>query len=172
MKNIRMGCNKLLFLLAIASMFFTALAFAAGLEESEKKDAGQDAGNISARQLMGLKVVNRDGKEIGKITEVKKQQSSGRINYVVIGGQKLMGLMDSEYSVPFRALKVSPDEKQATLDVDDNLLADAPRQAPDTTDTAFQVQLEQHYGISPTWEPDQAPQMENEGMPQKKKDSN
>jgi hypothetical protein len=70
-----------------------------------------------------------------------------------------MNPLDVEYTVPFRALKVNSDQKQATLMVDKELLASAPSPDVGLSDSAFQMQLERHYGISPAWESEQTPEM-------------
>jgi sporulation protein YlmC with PRC-barrel domain len=152
MKNVRMSQKKLVLLIAIAGMFFTALAFAAGQEYS----------NISAQELTGMTVISQDGENIGMIKRVQTDQNMGRISYVVVGkmNDPETDPLDVEYAVPFKALKVNSDEKQATLMVDKDLVASAPSPDVGLSDSAFQMQLEQHYGISPAWESDQDPAME------------
>ncbi len=168
MKNVRIGGRiNLLFLVVIASMFFAALAFTEEMQEvGEMEEISAEetsmettdpqftmAGiDIPAEDLLGMKVVNNAGEDIGKIKEAKADQSSGRVNFVIIAKKGVMGLIGSQYAVPIKALTVSPDAKQATLNVDESLLASAPKKAREMSDVAFQLQLEQHYGIAPAWE--------------------
>ena len=176
MKNVKMKRINLLFLGVIASTFFAALAFAGGMEEIGKavtdimtsdpqiQETGSD---ISSQNLMGMKVVNNAGEDIGEISEVKAHESSDQVNFVIIAKKGVLGLGGSQYAVPIRAITVSPDAKQATLNVDESLLASAPQQGPEMSADAFQLQLEQHYGIAPAWEAEQgipspAPAMKNE----------
>lgn len=177
MKKIKMRRMDLLFFAVIVSMFFASFAFAAGMEENgetayEMMTSGAQAqanSNISADELKGMKVVNQDGKDIGKIKEVRVDQDTGAVNFVILSQAKMMGLSASNYAVPIRAITVSPDQSQATLNVDESLLASAPKQATNISDKDFELQLEQHYGIAPAWKSDQGtsvPQMENEAAPQ------
>jgi len=182
MKKIKMRRTDLLFFTVIVSMFFTSFAFAAGMEQNSETaydmmtsgaqtPQAQASSNISADELKGMKVVNQDGKDIGKIKEVRVDQDTGAVNFVILAKTKMMGLSESDYAVPIRAITVSPDQKQATLNVDESLLASAPKQATNISDKDFELQLEQHYGIAPAWKSDQgtsAPQMENEAAPQDK----
>lgn len=173
-------CRKmnLLFVAVMASMFVAPFAFAADMDQSGTSDPGmsstqsqalQTASDITADELKGLKVVDQDGKDIGKITDVVADQSSGAINFVTLAKGGIMGVGASRYAVPIRALDISQDKKQATLNVDESLLTSAPEQTPDMSSKDFELQLEQHYGISPAWKSDQdtfSPDMQNQLAPQ------
>lgn len=163
---------NMLFLIVMASMFFAALAFAADMDQSSTSDAGMNnmqsqehmgSSNITADELKGMAVIDQNGKDIGEIKDVKADQDTGRVDFVILAKGGMMGIGETKCAVPIRALNINLDKKQATLNVDQSLLASAPKQAPDVSNKDFELQLEQHYGIAPAWKSDQntsEPQMQ------------
>lgn len=166
-------------LLVVASMFFAVFAFAAGMEENSQSATGMTnpqsqaqamRSNITADELRGMTVLDQSGKDIGKISDVMVDNDTGQVSFVILAKGGVIGIGASKHAVPIRALNVNADKKQATLNVDESLLANAPTQPASMSNKDFELQLEQHYGIAPAWKPEQhegasAPEMQEEANP-------
>jgi sporulation protein YlmC with PRC-barrel domain len=93
-----------------------------------------------------MTVVLRDGENIGKIQDLKIDARNGRVNYVTVEKGGEMGV--EGIPVPLAAFQFT--KENAKLTVDKSKLDNAPKQS-NMSDQEFQRDLENHYGISPTW---------------------
>lgn len=148
-------------LAALASFVLAGSLFAAGdIDTSsgygEMDEPAQQMSNIpSADQMMGMKVVSQQGEEIGEIKNLKIDPQTGEISHVTVAKGGLLGMGTEKIAVPLGALSFSLDE--ATLAVDKSLLDNAPKQA-NMSDEEFDLELQEHYGISPAWQMEQPDQ--------------
>lgn len=129
------------------------------------ENPGQDKMNIqgthtpkllSASTLTGDKVVNRAGENLGKIDDIMIDVREGRIGYAVLSFGGVLGMGDKLFAVPWNSLELDSDNKEFVLDLDKEMLENAPGfdkdNWPDFSDREWGTQVHRHYGSNPYWE--------------------
>ncbi|MGB3221877.1 MAG: PRC-barrel domain-containing protein [Desulforhopalus sp.] len=119
--------------------------------DSDKKSDKAGTASMSAEEVEGMKVVSQVGEEIGEIKSAKTDQESGKINFVTISKDGVLGMGGEDVAIPFEALLFDQQNEQVTLTVNESKLDNAPQQA-NMSDEEFQRSLESHYGVAPVWE--------------------
>jgi sporulation protein YlmC with PRC-barrel domain len=113
-------------------------------------------GVIDADKLIGCKVENSKGENLGKIESVMLDLPQGRIAYAVLSFGGFLGMGDKLFPVPMEAIHFHPERELCVLDVDKETLKNAPGYdrdtLPDTNDQAWRSQIFSHYGYPPYWE--------------------
>jgi sporulation protein YlmC with PRC-barrel domain len=66
---------------------------------------------LSASTIVGDKVQNREGQQLGSIKELMIDTATGRIAYAVLDFGGFLGLGTKFFSVPWPALTVSSEQK-------------------------------------------------------------
>lgn len=111
---------------------------------------------LSAKSLVGDRVVNRTGEELGKIEELMIDLSRGNVAYAVLSFGGFLGMGDKLFAIPFQALKLDADHECFVLDVDKEKLKNAPGfdkdHWPSTADRTWGSQIHSYYGYRPYWE--------------------
>jgi sporulation protein YlmC with PRC-barrel domain len=112
-------------------------------------------GFASSEHVKGMKVMDSKGEDIGKISDVVFEPSSGRIGYFVVASGGALGVGEKKYAVPFHAFTWNPDRKTLALNVDKEKFKNAPEARSDMTyDRDFATRVDQYFGVSPSWERD------------------
>lgn len=110
---------------------------------------------MAASTLAGDKVVNAEGEELGKITDIMLDVPSGKIAYAVLAFGGVLGIGDKLFAVPWQALTLDSENKDFILDVDKNRLESAPGfdkdHWPSMAQDEWAVQVHSYYGIEPYW---------------------
>lgn len=112
---------------------------------------------LSASTLVGDKVTNPQGENLGEVRELVFDPDSGRVAYAVVALGGFLGLGEKLYAVPWEAFRLSTDEHKFYVDISKDLLKDAPIlererfRAP--SDRAFMDDLYRHFGFTPYWGP-------------------
>ncbi|MFN2365484.1 MAG: PRC-barrel domain-containing protein [Desulfurivibrionaceae bacterium] len=143
----------------MASLTLCCAAFAQEVNEFDEsrgiQQTYQKESQIpSAAELRGMKVVNRDGEEIGEIAEVNTDLDTGRANYVTLSVNDLPDIDKNQVAAPVEAFSFDKVQQRAQLTVDQSKLKNVPEQT-NMDDQAFKRELESHYGVSPAWEDQQ-----------------
>jgi sporulation protein YlmC with PRC-barrel domain len=107
---------------------------------------------LSASTLVGNKVKNLDGEDLGKIEDIVIDLASGRVAYAVVsfGG----GFMHSGkfLAIPWPSLAVDQGDKKVILNVPKDTLESAEGfdkdNWPDLADDAFRRRTYGHYGVT------------------------
>ena len=111
---------------------------------------------LSAKTLAGDRVVNNRGEDLGKIEDLMIDLEGGRVAYGVLSFGGILGVGDKLFAIPWGALRVDEAEKRFVLNVDKELLKQAPgfdkNNWPDMADPAWGAQLYGYYGYNPYWE--------------------
>src|SRR5579864_1380597 len=111
---------------------------------------------LAADTLTGDKVVNLNKEDLGKIEHLMIDLSSGRVAYAVLSFGGFLGLGDKLFAIPWQALTVDTTEKRLVLNVDKELLKQAPGfdkdRWPDMTDPAWGAEIYTYYGYKPYWD--------------------
>ncbi len=101
-------------------------------------------------QLIGMTVEDINNQNIGKISNVVVDLSSGRILYAVFSPAASLNLGSNLYAMPSDAFTLGSDQKHLVTGIDRQKLAAAPHfeknSWPNVTDSAFASQVYQYYG--------------------------
>ncbi len=111
---------------------------------------------LSASTLAGNDVRNSSGEDLGKISEIMIDIPTGRVAYAVLSFGGFLGMGDRLFALPWSILKVDEDEKCFILDVDKQVLKNAPgfdkSNWPDMSDTTWGGKVFSYYHAEPYWE--------------------
>ncbi len=111
---------------------------------------------MSAGSLIGDKVVNMDGEDLGKVEEIMLDVNTGHVAYAVLSFGGVLGVGNKLFAIPWQALALSEKDKQFYLNVSREHLENAPGfDKDDWPDYASNPQglndVYAYYGYSPYW---------------------
>ena len=119
-------------------------------------DPDTNAPVFRAKTLIGYKVKNRQGEDLGKIEELAIDPQTGQIAYAVLSFGGFLGLGDKLFAIPWSALQPRHSEEVFLLDVDKEQLKNAPGfdkdKWPDLADRRWGAGVHGFYGARPYWE--------------------
>jgi sporulation protein YlmC with PRC-barrel domain len=111
---------------------------------------------LSASTLSGDGVRNPAGEDLGKIEDFMIDLENGRIAYTVLSFGGFLGMGNKLFAVPWQAMTLDTDDHKFVLNVDKELLKNAPGfdkdNWPDMTDRAWGAGIYKYYGQRPYWE--------------------
>src|SRR4051794_21275024 len=107
------------------------------------------------RTIIGSKVVNTVGEDLGKIEDLILDSRNSRAAYAIISFGGFLGLGDKHFAIPWQAIDFNAPERVAVLNIDKVRLKNAPGfdddDWPDMSDTAWGTKIHDHYGYKPYW---------------------
>lgn len=111
---------------------------------------------LSASTLVGDRVVNTEGEDLGKLEEIMLDLDSGCISYAVLSFGGFLGMGDKLFAIPWQALSVDEVNKRLVLHVDRETLENAPGFDKDhwpdmTVDREWLGGVYEYYGFEPYW---------------------
>jgi len=102
-----------------------------------------------ASELIGTKVENPNGDNLGQIEDVVLDTNNGRVAYAVLSFGGFLGIGDKLFAIPWQALRENPEKKICLLAVDKETLKSAPgfdkKNWPNMADAQWQSQIETFY---------------------------
>lgn len=110
---------------------------------------------------MGNKVVNSAGEQLGTMTELMIDLEAGLVAYAVLSFGGFPGLGNKLFAIPWEALTLNPEEHTFILDVDQEVLEEAPGFDKDHPpeharhEAGWLFGIYENYGHSPDWMPDE-----------------
>ena len=114
------------------------------------------SGMVDSGTLIGCKVENAQGENLGKIESLMLDLQSGRIAYAVLSFGGFLGMGDKLFPVPMQAIRFNASDERCILDVEKETLKNAPGYdrdtLPDVNDQTWKTQIFSHYGYPPYWE--------------------
>ena len=109
---------------------------------------------IASDKVEGTAVYNRDGEKLGTIHNFMVDKYTGEVAYAVLTFGGLFGLGGDFYPLPWTLLAYDEEQAGYIVDIDKEMLADAPRYAASDEpvyDRAYSDQVQDHYDVeSPT----------------------
>lgn len=115
--------------------------------------AGPGPALMGADTLLGEKVVNEYGIELGDIKEIMLDMQTGQVAYAVLAFGGFMGMGEKLFAVPWQALHLDTANKRFLLNVDKDRLKTAPgfnKDAwPDMADMQWANSIHAFYGTDP-----------------------
>jgi len=110
---------------------------------------------LSSSTVVGDKVRNLGGEDLGKIEDIMLDVNESRIAYAVLSFGGFLGMGDKLFAIPWEALSVDTEEKCFVLDVPKARLEDAPGfdkdNWPNMADRSWGSEIHAHYGRQPYW---------------------
>jgi sporulation protein YlmC with PRC-barrel domain len=111
---------------------------------------------LSCSTLIGDKVINERGEDLGKIDEIMIDMENGRIAYAVLSFGGFLGMGDKLFAIPWDVMKLDTDRKAFVLDVPQDRLENAPGfdkdNWPERPDRQWMTDVYTHYGSEPYWD--------------------
>ena len=105
---------------------------------------------MGADTLLGDDVYNHSDEELGDIKEIMLDMRTGQIAYAVLSFGGILGMGDKLFAVPWERLTLDTVNKRFLLNVDKDLLKNAPgfdkNNWPDMGSEAWNQQMEAFYG--------------------------
>lgn len=114
---------------------------------------------LQATTVLGNKVFNSAGEQLGNLKELVIDLEDGRIAYVVLSFGGFLGMGDKLFAIPWEALDLNPKDQTIILDVDKEILKEAPGfdkdHWPDNAqyEAGWLLDIYEYYGYSPYWMP-------------------
>lgn len=120
---------------------------------------------VSSEDVEGTNVYDPDGKKIGEIDHLMIDKVTGNIRYAVMSFGGFMGLGDSQYPLPWNALKYDHEREGYITNVTEDQLKDAPAFNDDSwTDRNWEERWHQHFQTRPYWDEEGARSQSQSGM--------
>lgn len=115
------------------------------------KKALEHTGIIRAsKDVIGKKVVNLLGEDVGDIEEVVIDYATGRVTYAVMSFGGFLGIGDKLFAVPWMSLGYNKSDDMFVMKVNKELLKNAPgfdkSSWPDMSDPDHLNEVYRHYG--------------------------
>ena len=107
------------------------------------------------KDVVGKKVVNLGGEDIGEIREVVIDSAAARITYAVMSFGGFLGLGDKLFAVPWVSLNYNRTDDVYVIKANKELLKHAPGfdkdSWPDMSDPTRLSEIYKYYGSQPYW---------------------
>ena len=105
--------------------------------------------------VVGKKVVNLEGEDIGEIHEVMIESITGSVTYAVMSFGGFLGIGDKLFAVPWVSLRYDRGDDVFVMNADRDLLKNAPGfdkdDWPDMSDPTRLSEIYKYYGSEPYW---------------------
>src|ERR1043165_5985874 len=115
---------------------------------------------LSATTIVGDKVLNTAGEQLGNIKDLMIDLDEGQIAYAVLSFGGFLGMGDKLFAIPWEALTLDTEDHAFILDVDKEVLKNAPGfdkdhwPATDEYQSGWLMDIYEYYGYTPYWMPD------------------
>ena len=113
---------------------------------------------LYAKNVLGNRMKNRAGEDLGKIEDLIIDPGTNRIAYAILSFGGFLGVGDKLFPVPLNALTLDTVNKTFTLNMDKERLKNAPGfdkdSYPDLTDQKWGSGVYNYYGYKPYWDRD------------------
>jgi sporulation protein YlmC with PRC-barrel domain len=123
---------------------------------------------LSASTIIGEKVFNTAGEHLGNIKELMIDLDGGLIAYAVLSFGGFLGMGDKLFAIPWEALTIDEENHSLILEVDKEVLKDAPGfdkdNWPDNAkyEAGWLLGVYEYYGFSPYWMPDEEDELQDQ----------
>jgi sporulation protein YlmC with PRC-barrel domain len=110
-----------------------------------------------ATKLIGAKVVNPEGKDLGTVEDIAVDPDSGQVAYAVLSFGGFLGIGDKYFAIPWRSLQFDPEnDEKISLAVEKSQLENAAGfdkdNWPDMANEQWARSTHTSFGAQPFWE--------------------
>lgn len=110
---------------------------------------------VAADDLAKAKLHSPNGEEMGSISELVVDPTTGRVAYAVVELGGFLGLGERNFPVPWTLVQSTPNGDGYVLNVPKDRLTAAPQftksNRPDMSDRQWAMALHTYYGVQPYW---------------------
>jgi sporulation protein YlmC with PRC-barrel domain len=110
---------------------------------------------MSATTLIGERVRNEEGFNLGKIEDLMIDLETGRVAYVVLSFGGFLGIHTKLFAVPIEIMKFDLASKEFVLNLDKDVFKNAPgfdkTNWPDFANADWENEIYSYYGKNPSW---------------------
>lgn len=107
---------------------------------------------IASNKVEGTAVFDMDGERLGSITNFMVDKRSGKAEYAVMQFGGFLGIGSDYYPIPWSMLTYSTDNGGYVVDLDKDMLQEAPRYADNSNeppyDQTYNQQVYSYYGVA------------------------
>lgn len=111
---------------------------------------------LSATSIIGDKVKNDKGEDLGKIENLMINLKSARVNYAVLSFGGFLGLGDKYFAIPMEALTPDTENKEFILNIPKEKLDEAQGfdkdNWPNMADRKWETGIYSQYNYKPYWD--------------------
>ncbi len=126
-----------------------------------KQGSGPGPEVMGASTLIGDKVVNRQGENLGKVEELMVDMNTGNVRYCVLSFGGFLGVGDKLFAIPFESLELDTENQCFILDASKERLERAPgfdkHNWPKMAQHQWGKEIHDYYGVTPYWEKQEHP---------------
>jgi sporulation protein YlmC with PRC-barrel domain len=123
----------------------------------EGPDANRPLERLTATSIVGDKVENAQGEDLGSIDNLMINLQTGRVEYAVIEYGSVLGIGGKLFAIPFDELKVIPGRHVFLVNRDKDYLKMSPgfdkNHWPDTNDHTYYGDVNSYWGYPITPQP-------------------
>src|SRR3954471_13556763 len=105
-----------------------------------------------ASQIIGKKVVNLEGENVGEIKDLMVNYTDGNVTYAVMSFGGILGIGDKLFAVPWVSLTYDRENDSLLMKANKELLKNAPgfdkNNWPDMSDPTRQSEIFHYYNVS------------------------
>lgn len=116
----------------------------------EGSDANRPLERLTATSIIGDKVKNPQGDELGTIDNLMINIHTGQVEYAVIEYGSFLGIGGKLFAIPFSELRVRPESKEFVVARDKDYLRMSPgfdkNHWPDTNDHTYYGDVDSYWG--------------------------
>lgn len=114
------------------------------------RSANKPVERLTAKTIIGDRIENPRGEELGKVENLMVNVRTGHIEYAVIEFGSFMGVGGKLFAVPFQELRLHPEGKKFILNRDKEYLKNSPgfdkEHWPDTNEHTYFDNVGLYYG--------------------------
>lgn len=118
----------------------------------EGPDANRPVQRLTATSIIGDKVENTDGEDLGRIDNLMINIRTGKIEYVVLEYGSFLGLGGKLFAIPFSELRLAPGRHVFILNRDEDYIKNSPGfdkdHWPDTNDHSYYGNVDSYWGYT------------------------
>jgi len=81
---------------------------------------------LTATSIIGDRVSNKDGEDLGQIKDIMLNVNTGQIEYYVVEFGGFLGIGEKFFAIPFNLLSVDPDKQLFMFNQEKEMLEKAP----------------------------------------------
>ncbi|MBA2656001.1 MAG: PRC-barrel domain-containing protein [Tatlockia sp.] len=107
---------------------------------------------VSSEDIIGVKVENPEGENLGKIEALMLDKLSGKVSYVVLSFGGFLGMGDKLFALPWHIFDYNPRTETFVISMDKEKLKNSPGfdkdHWPDMSSSGWTRKLNDYYGPS------------------------
>jgi sporulation protein YlmC with PRC-barrel domain len=121
-------------------------------QNMEGPDANRPLERLTATTIIGDKVENPQGEDLGTIDNLMINIRTGRVEYIVVEYGSFLGIGGKLFAIPFDELRVQPERHVFRVNRDKDYLRMSPgfdkNHWPDTNDHSYYGDVDSYWGTA------------------------